>query len=258
MAWVYPQNLPKLGYDSAAGWGVRIGWQAKASDSVILGAAYSGKGNPAMTPWYIFPLAFLVGILFNLNPSCGSGTLVWTSTQKEPWKIAMLASIRIAVLALVGAFAGYFGTVLRAPWGVLMIGAAMYLLYTTLRQMRAGGSGVCALPRKSSALPWSLALVPPPSGYIGLAFFYGGFNPPSPSEGALTLALVGLGLTLPVWTAILKPQWWATWQRHLMGNPRMHRAQIIFQFAGVAVLTVVGLAFIFVRDFHRPLLELIQ
>lgn len=170
----------------------------------------------------------------------------------------MLASIRIAVLALVGALAGYFGTALRAPWGVLMIGAAMYLLYTTLRQMRAGGSGVCALPRKSSALPWLLALVPPPSGYIGLAFFYGGFNPPSPSEGALTLALVGLGLTLPVWTAILKPQWWATWQRHLMGNPRMHRAQIIFQFAGVAVLTVVGLAFIFVRDFHRPLLELIQ
>lgn len=211
-----------------------------------------------MTPWYVFPLAFLVGILFNLNPSCGSGTLVWTSTQKKPLNLAMLASIRIAVLALVGAVAGYFGTALRAPWGFLIIGAAMYLLYTTIRQARADGSGVCALPRKSTALPWLLALVPPPSGYIGLAFFYGGFNPPSPAEGALTLALVGLGLTLPVWMGILKPRWRAAWQSRLMGHPGIHRAQIIFQFAGVAILTAVGLAFILVRGFHRPLLELIR
>jgi hypothetical protein len=32
-----------------------------------------------MTPWYVYPLAYLVGILFNLNPSCGSGTMIWTS-----------------------------------------------------------------------------------------------------------------------------------------------------------------------------------
>ena len=51
----------------------------------------------------------------------------------------------------------------------------------------------------------AFALVPPPSGYIGLAFFYGGFNAPSASEGALTLTLVGLGLTLPVWLMNFKP-----------------------------------------------------
>ena len=183
----------------------------------------------AMTPWYIFPLAFLTDVLFNLNSSCGSGTLVWTSTQAQPWKLAMLASIRIAALALVGALAGYFGTLLRAPWGVLMIAAAMYLLYTTIRQARAGGSGVCALPPKSTAFPWVLALVPPPSGYIGLVFFYGGFNAPSPAEGAFTLTLVGLGRTLPVWMTILKPEWRAAWQTRLGGHPGMHRAQLVFQ-----------------------------
>lgn len=36
-----------------------------------------------MMPLTVFPLAFLTGILFNLTPSCGSGTLLWTSTQKQ-------------------------------------------------------------------------------------------------------------------------------------------------------------------------------
>ena len=210
-----------------------------------------------MTPWYIFPLAFLTGILFNLNPSCGSGTLLWTSTQKLPSTIALLAAIRIGVLALVGALAGLLGTALRLPWGIALVLAAMYLLYTTVQQARSPAS-VCALPIRSTALPWLLALVPPPSGYIGLAFFYGGFNAPSAPEGALTLTLVGLGLTLPVWLMIFKPRWAAAWQRRFAGSPGLRRAQIVFQFAGAAILTAVGLAFIFLRGFHRPLLELVQ
>lgn len=208
-----------------------------------------------MTPWYIFPLAFLTGILFNLNPSCGSGTLLWTSTQKAPSKMALLAAIRIGVMALVGALAGFLGTALRVPWGIALILAAMYLLYTTVQQAGSRG-GVCALPTHSTALPWLLALVPPPSGYIGLAFFYGGFNAPSAPEGALTLTLVGLGLTLPVWLMIFKPEWGAAWQRRLANHPGLRRTQMVFQFAGVAILTTVGPAFVFLSDFHRPLLEL--
>lgn len=210
-----------------------------------------------MTPLYVFPLAFLTGILFNLNPSCGSGTLLWTSTQKQPWRLALLAAIRIGVLALVGAMAGLLGTALRVPWGIALVLAAMYLLYTTAQQARSTGD-VCSLPTRSTALPWLLAMVPPPSGYIGLAFFYGGFNAPSVAEGALTLMLVGLGLTLPVWLMIFKPEWAAAWQRHFTTRPGLRRAQIGFQFAGAAILTAVGLAFIFLRGFHRPLLELVQ
>ena len=210
-----------------------------------------------MTPWYIFPLAFLTGILFNLNPSCGSGTLLWTSTQRPPSSIALLASIRIGVLALVGALAGLLGTALRVPWGIALVLAAMYLLSTTVQQARSP-AGVCALPTCSTALPWLLAMVPPPSGYIGLAFFYGGFNAPSAPEGALTLTLVGLGLTLPVWLMILKPRWAAAWQQRFAGSPGLRRAQIVFQFSGAAILTAVGLAFIFLRGFHRPLLELVR
>ena len=210
-----------------------------------------------MTPWTIFPLAFLTGVLFNFNPSCGSATLLWTATQKARWKKALLAAIRIGVLALVGALAGLFGTALRLPWGVLLLLAAMYLLYTSIQQARTN-DGVCALPTQSTALPWLLALVPPPSGYIGLAFFYGGFNAPSALEGAFTLTLVGFGLTLPVWLMIFKPEWAVAWQRRFASSPGLRRAQIVFQFAGVAVLSAVGLAFIFLRGFHRPLLELVQ
>ena len=81
----------------------------------------------------------------------------------------------------------------------------------------------------------------------------------SSPEGALTLALVGLGLTLPVWLMIFKPAWGtACNQRRVANRPSLRRARIMFQIAGVAVLTAVGLAFIFLRGFHRPLLELVR
>jgi len=211
-----------------------------------------------MNRWYLLPLAFPAGLLFNLNPPCGSGALVWTTTQTRPSRLALLASIRIAMLALVGAFAERLGTLLRAPCGVLMVTAAMYLLYTTIRQARAGTTGVCALPPTGAGLAWLLALVPPPSGYIGLALFYGGFGAQSAVQGALTLAIVGLGLTMPVWMVILKQTWRTTWQQRLMVTPTIYKRQFAYQFAGAAQLTVVGLAFVFVHEFHLPLLELVH
>ncbi len=38
-----PGNLTNQGYDSSTGWGVRVGWMGKVSDTVSLGAAYSTK-----------------------------------------------------------------------------------------------------------------------------------------------------------------------------------------------------------------------
>jgi long-chain fatty acid transport protein len=38
-----PANVTNLGYDSSTGWGARIGWMGKLTDSVTLGAAYSTK-----------------------------------------------------------------------------------------------------------------------------------------------------------------------------------------------------------------------
>lgn len=38
-----PANLTNQGYDSSTGWGVRLGWMGKVSDTVSLGAAYSTK-----------------------------------------------------------------------------------------------------------------------------------------------------------------------------------------------------------------------
>lgn len=38
-----PANLTGRGYDNAWGWGVRVGWLGKLSDTVSLGAAYSSK-----------------------------------------------------------------------------------------------------------------------------------------------------------------------------------------------------------------------
>jgi len=38
-----PANLTNVGYDSSTGWGVRVGWMGKFSDSVSVGAAYASK-----------------------------------------------------------------------------------------------------------------------------------------------------------------------------------------------------------------------
>lgn len=38
-----PATLTDNGYDSSTGWGVRVGWQGKVSDTVTLGAAYATK-----------------------------------------------------------------------------------------------------------------------------------------------------------------------------------------------------------------------
>lgn len=42
-----PANLTNKGYDDAWGWGVRLGWQGRITDTVTLGAAYSSKINMA-------------------------------------------------------------------------------------------------------------------------------------------------------------------------------------------------------------------
>lgn len=210
-----------------------------------------------MNELLIYPLAFLAGILFNLNPSCGSGSIVWTSTQTKRGKLIAFALLRIGVLALVGISAATLGAPIRKPWGALMLVTAGYLLYTTIQQARTK-EFVCSLPSRSSGLPWLMALVPPPSGFIGLALFYGGFTAPSPLQGGLTLGLVGLGLTLPLWLMVVFPRWQLRLQNVLMQNPSAHRAQVIFQFLGVGIFTLIGLAFLLIQDFHRPLLELLS
>ena len=141
-----------------------------------------------MTMLQTIPLAVLIGLLFNANPSCGSGTLLWVSTQPAPSKMAALALTRIAVLAAVGALAGLFSATLRRHWGLLLIVAGIYLLHTTLRQNRMPG-GACEMPRNSSALPGLLALMPPPSRYIGLAIFYGWLSGTLGSRGCLDVGV---------------------------------------------------------------------
>lgn len=209
-----------------------------------------------MTDWYIYPSAYLLGIVFNLNPSCGSASMVWSSSLSNTRLVTTLAFLRILVLALLGAVAASLGTALRLPWGILMLLTAAYLAYITFVQLRRNRS--CRLPNQGSGLPWMLAVTPPPSGYIGLALFFGGFHPPTPLVGASVLALIGLGLTTPVWLMIVNRQWWQEWQRRMAMGTKLNRARIVFQFVGVLIFTLVGLAFVLVKGFHRPLLELTQ
>lgn len=85
---------------------------------------------------------------------------------------------------------------------------------------------------------------------------------PSAAEGAWTLAFVGVGLTLPVWLpvwlAIWRPAWTAKWRRLQAISRRRRGARLAFQLMGATLLIVVGVAFVFVKEFHRPLLELVR
>lgn len=204
-----------------------------------------------------YPLAFLLGLAFNFNPSCGSATAVWVATQKETHRLILLVSIRIAIFAAMGAAAGLVGAALRPPWGALMLATAAYLLFSTVRQLRHGAASTCSLPHGSQALPWLLAAAPPPSAYIGLAIFFGGFDAPSPLRGALILTAIGLGLSFPVIVVIAKPQLRSGWRARIANDPRSAKVQVGFQLSGAAVLTAVGLAFLLLQDFHRPLLEVL-
>lgn len=210
-----------------------------------------------MESFWVYPLALLAGILFNLNPSCGSGSLIWASTQTQRKQLIGLALTRISVLMLMGASAAFVGSAIRKPWGILMLITAAYLFYTTLRQSQTKEFS-CSLPTGSKWLPWVMAFVPPPSGFIGLALFYGGFTAPSILQGAITLGLVGLGLTLPVWLMLAFPNLQASLQITLMEKDTQHRMRLAFQFLGALIFTLVGLSFILIENFHRPLLELFQ
>jgi hypothetical protein len=139
-----------------------------------------------------------------------------------------------------------------------MIIAGIYVLYTTITQVRKAHSNVCVLPGHSQWLPFVLAVSPPPSAYIGLALFFGGFNVPSPSVGAITLALVGLGLTTPVWIVIFNPKYKEWWLASVLKHTGSSRFQITYQFLGAVILIIVGLLFVTLSNFHRPLLDVLS
>lgn len=210
-----------------------------------------------MLSFWIYPVAFVAGFLFNINPACGSGTILWMTTNTSRWRLLAFASLRIFVMAMVGATAASLGTTIRKPWGILLLLIAAYLLYTTVRQARAGRA-TCAIPNGSRRLPWLLALIPPPSAFVGLVIFYGGFGAPSPLQGAITLVSVGLGLTLPVWLLAIFPERQGLLLEKLSISARFHRTRLVFQFLGVTVLAAIGLAFFFIQQFHRPLMALVH
>ena len=205
-----------------------------------------------------YVLAYFAGILFNLNPSCGSASLIWISTQTSRLRLAALATIRITVFVAIGTIAGLVGNAARLPWGIGMIIAGGYVLYTTISQIRSAQANVCVLPRHSRWLPLILAVTPPPSAYIGLAIFFGGFNVPSPTVGALTLAMVGFGLTTPVWMVIARPKYKQWWFDHFLKKTGSSRFQTTYQLAGALILISVGLLFVTLNNFHRPLLEVLH
>jgi long-chain fatty acid transport protein len=73
-----PNEVSNKGYDDSTGWGVRIGWMGKLSDSVTLGAAYASKmkmskfdmykGLFAEEGGFDIPENYNVGIAFKATP----------------------------------------------------------------------------------------------------------------------------------------------------------------------------------------------
>jgi len=74
-----PTNLYNNGHDSSTGWGVRLGWQGKVTDSVTLGATYSPKidmsnfkryaGLLAEKGDFDIPMNWNLGVAFKATPA---------------------------------------------------------------------------------------------------------------------------------------------------------------------------------------------
>lgn len=72
-------NLTNTGHDSSTGWGVRLGWQGKVTDSVTLGATYSPKidmnkfkryaGLFAEQGDFDIPMNWNLGVAFKATPA---------------------------------------------------------------------------------------------------------------------------------------------------------------------------------------------
>ena len=74
-----PSNMTNQGYDTASGWGARIGWLGKVTDTLTLGAAYSTKvamskfdkykGLFAEQGGFDMPENYNVGLAFTASPT---------------------------------------------------------------------------------------------------------------------------------------------------------------------------------------------
>jgi long-chain fatty acid transport protein len=74
-----PAKLFNQGHDSATGWGIRLGWQGKVTDSVTLGAAYSPEINMSKFKRYAgllaeqgdfdIPANWNLGVAFKATPA---------------------------------------------------------------------------------------------------------------------------------------------------------------------------------------------
>ena len=74
-----PGNLTNTGHDSSTGWGVRLGWQGKITDTVTLGATYSPKVNMSKFNRYSglfaeqgdfdIPMNWNLGVAFKATPA---------------------------------------------------------------------------------------------------------------------------------------------------------------------------------------------
>ncbi|MHB1619895.1 MAG: OmpP1/FadL family transporter [Sulfuricella sp.] len=72
-------NLTNTGHDSSTGWGVRLGWQGKVTDTVTLGATYSPKINMGEFKRYAglfaengdfdIPMNWNLGVAFKATPA---------------------------------------------------------------------------------------------------------------------------------------------------------------------------------------------
>jgi long-chain fatty acid transport protein len=74
-----PTHLTNTGHDSSTGWGVRLGWQGKVTDTVTLGATYSPKINMSEFKRYAglfaekgdfdIPMNWNLGVAFKATPA---------------------------------------------------------------------------------------------------------------------------------------------------------------------------------------------
>ena len=178
----------------------------------------------------ILLFAFGIGLLANVDPCCGGATILWSSVlagsneSRDRLAAVGFGLGRAGVLAGVGVAIGLAGWFVTLPLAAGFLALAAVFAIVGAYELRKGfrtRSAACpaAFDRhgRSPLLNGAFMLLPPPLVFVLFGFFEDVSAVP-PADGAIVLAVAGLGLGVPLFVFAASPRAYRSLANRLGGG----------------------------------------